>query len=221
MTEPTISRGDILEVRIDRMAHGGEGIGQAPDGRVVFVPRAFPGDVVKAKAGRVKKSFIKADLDSVVTPGALRVPSSCPAAEQGAGCCDFAELDPAAETGIKAEILAEQLRRTGVKTSAGLDIEQHTLEPVRGWRTRVRWGVDKQGRAGTRERRSNELVTAAACTQLAPGLADGLVGEGARRFTPGAEVIAVVDGAGDRHVVETRKAPRGRRVETILSLIHI
>ena len=219
MTEPTISPGDILEVRIDRMAHGGEGIGQAPDGRVVFVPRAFPGDVVKAKAGRVKKSFIKADLDSVVTPGALRVPSSCPAAEQGAGCCDFAELDSAAETGIKAEILAEQLRRTGVKTSAGLDIEQHTLEPVSGWRTRVRWGVDKQGRAGTRERRSNELVTAAACTQLAPGLADGLVGEGARRFTPGAEVIAVVDGAGNRHVVETRKAPRGRRVETIREVV--
>ncbi|MCF8713037.1 TRAM domain-containing protein, partial [Corynebacterium parakroppenstedtii] len=52
MTESTMSRGDSLEVTIDRMAHGGEGIGQAPDGRVVFVPRAFPGDVVKATAGR-------------------------------------------------------------------------------------------------------------------------------------------------------------------------
>ncbi len=104
MTESTMSRGDSLEVTIDRMAHGGEGIGQASDGRVVFVPRAFPGDVVKATAGRVKKSFIKAELESVLSPGALRVPSSCPAAAQGAGCCDFAELDPAAETGIKAEI---------------------------------------------------------------------------------------------------------------------
>ena len=93
MTESTMSRGDSLEVTIDRMAHGGEGIGQAPDGRVVFVPRAFPGDVVKATAGRVKKSFIKAELESVLSPGPLRVPSSCPAAAQGAGCCDFAELD--------------------------------------------------------------------------------------------------------------------------------
>ena len=219
MTESTMSRGDSLEVTIDRMAHGGEGIGQAPDGRVVFVPRAFPGDVVKATAGRVKKSFIKAELESVLSPGALRVPSSCPAAAQGAGCCDFAELDPAAETGIKAEILSEQLRRTGVVTGEELNIEQHTLEPVRGWRTRVRWGVDKQGRAGTRQRRSNELVTGAACTQLAPGLAEGLVGEGARRFTPGAEVIAVLDGEGNRHVVETRKAPRGRRVETIREVV--
>ena len=219
MTESTISRGDILEVTIDRMAHGGEGIGQAPDGRVVFVPRAFPGDVVKAKTGRVKKSFIKADLEGVIAPGPVRVPSSCPAAAQGAGCCDFAELDPAAETGIKAAILSEQLRRTGVVTGEGLEIEQNTLEPVRGWRTRVRWGVDQQGRAGTRERRSNELITGAACTQLAPGLAEGLVGEGARRFTPGAEVIAVFDGEGNRHVVETRKAPRGRRVETIREVV--
>lgn len=219
MTESTISRGDSLEITIDRMAHGGEGIGQAPDGRVVFVPRAFPGDVVAATAGRVKKSFIKAELAHVIAPGPLRVPSTCPAAKQGAGCCDFAELDPAAETGIKTEILSEQLRRTGIAERERLEIEQHTLEPVRGWRTRVRWGVDKHARAGTREWHSNELITGAACTQLAPGLADGLVGEGARRFTPGAEVIAVLDGAGHRHVVETRKAPRGRRVETIREVV--
>ena len=46
MNEPALSRGDTLEFTIDRMAHGGLGMGQAPDGRVVFVPRAFPGDTV-------------------------------------------------------------------------------------------------------------------------------------------------------------------------------
>lgn len=43
MNESALSRGDTMEVTIDRMAHGGLGIGHAPDGRVVFVPRAFPG----------------------------------------------------------------------------------------------------------------------------------------------------------------------------------
>lgn len=219
MNESALSRGDTLEFTIDRMAHGGLGIGQAPDGRVVFVPRAFPGDTVRATASKVKKSFIKGDLDSIVTAGRLRVPSRCPAAELGAGCCDFAELDPMAETDIKMEILREQLRRSCIEGLESLTIEQHDLAPVRGWRTRVRLGVDKQGRAGLRKYRSNELVTSVGCTQLADGLIDGLVGDGARRFTPGAEIVAVLDGAGNRHVVATRKAPRGRRVETIREVI--
>ena len=219
MNEPALSRGDTLEVTIDRMAHGGLGIGHAPDGRVVFVPRAFPGDTVRATAGQVKKSFIKGELDSIVAAGELRVPSSCPAAELGAGCCDFAELDPAAEPAIEMGVLREQLRRSGIEGLESLAIEQHDLPPVRGWRTRVRLGVDKQGRAGLRKYRSNELVTSVGCTQLADGLIDGLVGDGARRFTPGAEIVAVLDGAGNRHVVETRKAPRGRRVETIREVI--
>ena len=78
MNESALSRGDTLEVTIDRMAHGGLGIGHASDGRVVFVPRAFPGDTVRATAGKVKKSFIKGELDSIVTAGALRVTRSCP-----------------------------------------------------------------------------------------------------------------------------------------------
>ncbi|MGV3283635.1 class I SAM-dependent RNA methyltransferase, partial [Corynebacterium sp. 11254D000AR] len=91
--------------------------------------------------------------------------------------------------------------------------------PHRGWRTRVRLGVDSRGRAGTRKRASNDLVTDVACTQLAPGLVDGIVGPGARTFTPGAEVIAVLDSTGARHVIETRKGPRGKRVEKIEQVV--
>lgn len=39
--------GDALELKIDRMAHGGEGIGNAPDGRVVFVQGHFLGMPLK------------------------------------------------------------------------------------------------------------------------------------------------------------------------------
>ncbi len=79
------------------------------------------------------------------------------------------------------DVLREQLRRSGIDGLESLTIEQHDLPPVRGWRTRVRLGVDKQGRAGLRKYRSNELVTSVGCTQLADGLIDGLVGDGARQ----------------------------------------
>lgn len=214
----SLSKGQSFDTTIERMGHGGVGIGAAPDGRVCFVSGAFPGDHVTVTATKVKKSFVEAALSSVVQPGPYRVESACPAAQRGAGCCDFAELDPAAEPDIKVAVLLDQLRRVAHIEDAP-DVETIDVAPHRGWRTRVRLGVDKQGRAGLRKRGSTELVTDVACSQLIPGLVDGLVGPDARTFNPGAEVIAVMDSDGNRHVVETRKAPRGRRIETIREVI--
>lgn len=216
------SKGEELLLGVERMAHGGVGIAHAEDGRVVFVPGAFPGDKVRVVARKVKKSFIDSQLVDIVEAGPLRVASSCPAAARGAGCCDFHELDPSKESDIKVEVLIDQLRRVAKLDDselAVLDVVAQELSPQRGWRTRVRLGVDKHGRAGLRKKSSTELVTDVACTQLVLGLVEGIVGADARRFTPGAEVIAVIDSAGNRHVVESRRAPRGRRAETVLDVV--
>ncbi|MDO5508502.1 MAG: TRAM domain-containing protein, partial [Corynebacterium casei] len=141
-----IKVGDTFELTIERMAHGGEGIGVAPDGRVVFVQGGFPGDVVSAQVSKAKKSFAHAVLKSVISAGPHRTTSSCPAAELGAGCCDFAELAPTSEIGIKLDVLVDQLHRVA-KTNDIPDIDTINLNPQRGWRTRVRLGVDEQGRA--------------------------------------------------------------------------
>lgn len=214
--EPSLSRGDVLTLTVDRMAHGGEGIA-VHEGRVVFVRGGFPGDHLTARLTQVKKSFLKAQVEEILRPSSLRVPTRCPAAAAGAGCCDFSVISPEAELEIKGDILKDQSRRVG-KLAFLPAVEKITLQPTRGWRTRVRMGVDKEGRAGMRALGSTEVIPVA-CTQVVPGLLDGLVGEGARTFTPGAEVLAVLDSEGQRHVVEIRKAPRGRRSERITQLI--
>ncbi|AGF72643.1 class I SAM-dependent RNA methyltransferase [Corynebacterium halotolerans] len=215
MTE--IAQGTTLTLTVERMAHGGEGIA-THEGRVIFVRGAYPGDTVTVTVSEVKKRFARAGVDTVVEAGEFRAPQACPAAAAGAGCCDYGDVDPAGEAQLKARVLTDQLTRLG-----GVDelppTEHLDLVPARGWRTRVRLGVDEQGRAGVRARGSRELVTSVACTQVVPGLLDGLVGEGARTFTPGAEIIVVLDGEGQRHIVETRRAPRGRRVEKITDVL--
>ena len=130
-----LKAGDSLELTVDRMAHGGEGIGNAPDGRVVFVQGGFPGDVVQARVTKAKKSFAHAQLESVVQAGPHRVSSACPAAELGAGCCDFAELNPASEVAIKLDVLSHQLRRVA-KLKENPEVETINLHQQRGWRTR-------------------------------------------------------------------------------------
>ena len=213
-----LEKGQSIQIRVDRMAHGGEGIGKAEDGRIVFVRGAAPGDTVTATLTKVKKSMAFAEVASVVEAGEYRTESSCPAADAGAGCCDFSFVVPEKEPELKSSVLRDQLGRVA-KLEEIPAIHVVDLLPHRHWRTRVRLGVDPQGRAGLRKKGSHELVTDEVCTQLVDGLVDGIVGDGARRFTPGSEVIVVLDSQDKRHVVESRKASRGRRVETITRVI--
>lgn len=205
-----------MPIQITRIAHGGEGIGQLDDGRVVFIPGAIPGDTVEATITKSKKRWARAELSDVVEPSANRVAATCPAAAAGAGCCDYSHINPAIQPEFKRDVLRGQLASiAGVHDDdlAG-GIALRTLEPTLGWRTRVRLGVDHEGRAGVRRARSGDVIASERCTQPVPGLMDL-----DRRFTPGAEVVAVVDATGARHVVETARVQRGRRVEAIDTVV--
>lgn len=205
-----------LELTIERMGHGGVGIGTAADGRVVFVSSTYPGDRVRAQITKEKKSFIAAEVVSVLEPSSFRTQPRCPAAAVGAGCCDFATLDFEHEADLKRKVFEDQLQRIGKFTVAELpQVVTQNLEPAHGWRTRVRFGVDDNGRAGLRKKNSHELVTEHACTQLVDGLASGIVGPDAKSFRPGAELIVAIDSTGARHVVESRKSARGKRTEKV------
>lgn len=212
-----LEKGTEATFEVTRCAHGGEGIAVF-DGRVVFIRGAYPGDIVRAQIHTVKKNFAKAELIEVMTPSPLRVAQRCEAAAQGAGCCDFGDLDPEKEAEFKAEIVRGQLEKIG-RVNPLPPIEVVDLAPHAGWRSRVRLGVDAHGRAGVRKAQSTDVIAGLTCAQVVPGLCDGVIGADAQRFTPGAEVIVVRDDAGARHVVEVRKASRGRRSETVTKVL--
>lgn len=209
-----------LELTIERMGHGGVGIGTADDGRVVFVGSTYPGDRVQVHITKEKKSFIAGEIAAIIAPSDYRTSPRCPAAAAGAGCCDFSTLDYAQEEELKRSVLLDQLQRIGKLDTTQLpEVATVDLAPQKGWRTRVRFGVDDNGRAGLRKKNSHELVTDHACIQLVDGLADNIVGTDARRFRPGSEVIVAMDSTGTRHVVESRKSGRGKRTEKIEKVV--
>ena len=53
---PKPRRGDVLELRVERIAHGGEGVAR-DDGFVVFVEGGYPGDVVRAEVEALAPRF--------------------------------------------------------------------------------------------------------------------------------------------------------------------
>jgi len=69
---PRPRRGDAVEVTIESLAHGGAGIGRA-DGFVVFVRGAVPGDRVRARIRKAKRSFAEAQLEEILEPGPERI----------------------------------------------------------------------------------------------------------------------------------------------------
>lgn len=205
--------GDHVEVAIERPAHGGIGVGvTGADSRVILVASAFPGDRVMARVTHTKRSFVRAEIVQVLAAGKYRGEQRCTAADQSGGCCDFGVVHPEYELELKTAVLQDQLRRiAGITTLP--EIEQEDLQPTAGWRVRWRLGVDAEGRAGVRRRGGNEVVWQHHCVQAPEGLLDGIVGEQAARFTPGAELIVALGSDGNRTVCETNSAARGRRVE--------
>ena len=56
--------GDVVELRIDALAAGGDGVGRTAEGRVVFVPRTAPGDRVKARIAALHPRYARAELEA-------------------------------------------------------------------------------------------------------------------------------------------------------------
>ena len=67
------ARGDTLELTIDSLAHGGNGVARL-DGYVVFVAGAVPGDRVRAVVGKSKRAYAEARAAEVLEPSPDRIP---------------------------------------------------------------------------------------------------------------------------------------------------
>ncbi len=201
-----------MTLRAGVPANGGSCVAR-DDGRVVFVRYALPGETVRARVTDRRGSYWHAEAVEILEPSPDRVDSLCPiAGPGGAGCCDMAFVSPAALRVLKAQVVADQLRRLGGYD--GYEGSQYA-QPVgsgapTGWRTRARLEVGADGRPGFHRYHSGELVTDLNCAQLLHGLLAGLP---EADFRAGDEVHVVRDDDGARHIVCAGRNRRTRVVE--------
>ncbi|RZS82959.1 23S rRNA m(5)U-1939 methyltransferase [Motilibacter rhizosphaerae] len=200
-----------LELEVERVAHGGSCVARHPDGRVVFVRHALPGERVRARITDDGERFLRADAVEVLRPSPDRVEPPCAYARPGlCGGCDWQHASLPAQRGLKAAAVREQLVRL-----AGLDREV-VVEAVPGdedglgWRTRVRFAVDAEGRLALRKHRSHDLVQVAACPIAAPGVDE--VGATGVTWPGAAEVEVVASSTGDRTLLVEPAGTRRPRV---------
>src|SRR5205809_4757654 len=106
-----VQRGQELELTIDSLAYGGNGVARL-NGFVVFVRRGLPGDTVRARVTKVQRRHAEALMTEVVTPGPQRVEAPC-AHYPACGGCRFQDLAYDAQLEAKQEQVREALRRIG------------------------------------------------------------------------------------------------------------
>ncbi len=121
-----VRRDQELELRVESLAYGGSGVARL-NGFVVFVRRALPGDVVRARVTKVKRSHAEAVAIEVVEAGAPRVEAPC-AHYPACGGCRFQDLAYEAQLDAKAQQVADALRRIG-------GFSQVELEPAEAARS--------------------------------------------------------------------------------------
>jgi 23S rRNA (uracil1939-C5)-methyltransferase len=115
-----VTTGEELELRIDSLAYGGKGVARH-DGFVVFVQRALPGDIVRARVTKVKRSFAEAVAEQVLESGHDRVEAPC--RHFGAcGGCRFQDYRYTAQLAAKEGQVRDALVRLG-------GFEEPPLEP--------------------------------------------------------------------------------------------
>src|SRR5213594_2508727 len=78
-------RGDVLDLTIDDLAFGGEGVGRA-EGYVIFVRGAVPGDRVRVRVVEARSRFGRAVIESLETSSPDRVEAPCAYFGRCGGC---------------------------------------------------------------------------------------------------------------------------------------
>jgi tRNA/tmRNA/rRNA uracil-C5-methylase (TrmA/RlmC/RlmD family) len=196
--------GARVEVEVGAVAHGGHCVARH-EGRVIFVRHALPGERVRVELTDTSHDrFWRADAVAVIDPSPERVTPPCRiAGPGGCGGCDFQHVEVGAQRRLKAAVLAEQLHRLAHVDWDG-EVEPVPAPPDAaqglGWRSRMRYLVDAEGRAAMRVHRSHDLVPLPdeGCL-IAHAAAPSVVG---RSWPPGAELIGVATADGPALLVD-------------------
>ncbi|MDO9407586.1 23S rRNA (uracil(1939)-C(5))-methyltransferase RlmD [Patulibacter sp.] len=138
---PRPHRGEQLELKVETLAHGGNGIARTEGGWVVFVRGGIPGDVVRGTITKRKKDYGEAVIDELLVPSEERIPAV--ADHPGA---PWQVLPYERQLEIKAGQVEDALRRLGGHT----DVEIEPIVPsVEQWRYRNKleysFGEDGEG----------------------------------------------------------------------------
>ena len=124
----------VASVHIRGLGSDGAGVGDLPDGRVVFVSRTAPGDEVSLRLTQQKARWARGRLVAILRASPSRVEAACPYYAECGGCT-LQHISYEDQLSWKARFVEDALKRIG-----GLETTVPPVEPspkARGYRSRL------------------------------------------------------------------------------------
>jgi tRNA/tmRNA/rRNA uracil-C5-methylase (TrmA/RlmC/RlmD family) len=163
----TLKTGDLVQVTIEKVAHGGHFIARH-DGAVIFVRHAIPGENCTIQITSTGSSFNRADVVSVKTRSEFRVEAPCAFANRnGCGGCDFQHISIGHQRKLKSDVITEQFSRIA---KIDLQIEVEEVDESTYWRTRAIATTDRNGKLGFFKSRSHSIAPVTDCIICVEGM---------------------------------------------------
>ncbi len=160
------SDGEIIDVRIESLAPGGDAVGRQEggeaDGMAIFVPLAVPGERVRARVTRRKARVAWADLVEIRATSPHRVVPPCPLFGRCGGC-QWQHVDLPTQRAAKRGIAARALGLPDVTLLVPAPSGQ-------AYRDRAQLVVGPKEEVGFRARRSHAVVDVPRCLLFSPAL---------------------------------------------------
>lgn len=113
-------------VRITKLVHGGQGLGELADGKKIFVWNALPGERVRIRIIKQRRSYAEGIAEEILTPSAERV---TPRDSNYLATSPWQMMSFAAENKYKKQIVSEIFQQAQVMLPAGFTIVAGREEP--------------------------------------------------------------------------------------------
>lgn len=134
-----MKKGEIIELNIEKLVYGGDGIGKI-NGITVFIADTVSGDRVKAEIISVRKNYARALLKEITEPSMKRIKPFCALANTCGGC-QWQHVDYKEQLKAKQKIVDETLQKIGeIKT----DVKPAVASPQKKeYRCKIQFPVAK------------------------------------------------------------------------------
>lgn len=156
---PLPSRGETIEVTIEKVIFGGDGLARIAQGFVVFVPFSAEGDRLRVRLTERKAHHARGEIIEILQPGAARENPPCPYYGKCGGC-QYQHLTYAEECRLKENQVREAFARVGKLPDAPI-LPILAGNPY-GYRNRITVHAES-GRVGFRGVNGRELVDIREC----------------------------------------------------------
>lgn len=106
--QPVLVKGDLIEVFVEKIAFGGEGIARHKN-VTIFVPDAIPGDTVRVRIDSAYSDYFKSQIVETIARSSDRISPVCPLFTQCGGC-HLLNLSYPAQLRAKRQMIEDALK---------------------------------------------------------------------------------------------------------------